>query len=161
MIVTTTHRTLLYDVKYDPSATYKNSLTKKKSYPLNGGAICCSGEFLVTKEDIKVSISTFFRSGEYKKFQYQKKQKMFFQPSAIAETKDFLALVISSNRVRIGNRVQNPPIFFRSGAERWSGSRKNQWSGAERWSGSLVKIWSGAERWSGNFRKFRFFWCFT
>ena len=53
-------------------------------------------------------------------------------------------------------RVQNPPIFFRSGAERWSGSRKNQWSGAERWSGSLEKIWSGAERWSGNFRKFRF-----
>jgi hypothetical protein len=106
VIVTTTHRTLLYDVKYDPSATYKNSLTKKKSYPLNGGAICCSGEFLVTKEDIKVSISTFFRSGEYKKFQYQKKQKMFFQPSAIAETKDFLALVISSNRVRIGNKAQ-------------------------------------------------------
>ena len=24
-------------------------------------------------------------------------------------------------------RVQNPPIFFRSGAERWSGTRKKQW----------------------------------
>ena len=38
-------------------------------------------------------------------------------------------------------------FFF--GAERWSGSRKNQWSGAERWSGSFEKIWSGAERSGG------------
>jgi hypothetical protein len=40
-------------------------------------------------------------------------------------------------------------IFYgaeRSGAERWSGSRKNKFSRAERWSGDLEKFWSGAER---------------
>jgi hypothetical protein len=36
--------------------------------------------------------------------------------------------------------------FLRSGAERWSGSRKNKFSRAERWSGDLEKFWSGAER---------------
>jgi hypothetical protein len=46
--------------------------------------------------------------------------------------------------------------FFseRSGAERWSGSRKNKWSG-----GAVTSKKFGAER-SGNFRKFRFFGVF-
>lgn len=104
ILVTSTHRTILFDIDYDPDAVYKNSLIKKKAHSLHGGVICCSGEFLVTREDLKVSISTFFRSGEYKKFQYQQKRDKFFIPSAIAETTDFLALVISQNRVRIGKK---------------------------------------------------------
>jgi len=49
-----------------------------------------------------------------------------------------------------GLQIRNA-FYFERNLEPW----------VELWSGPLEKIWRGAERLSGNFRKFRFFWCFS
>ena len=60
----------------------------------------------------------------------------FDEMNVLDEMKTYY-IVIIHNILHQGSKSAK---FF---SERWSGTRKKQWSGEERWSGPVEKIWSG------------------